>query len=285
MTTIHASRLVLSLIPMLCLGTQCSFGDNQVGRVKDDGGPPLADGFVTDSASDSASDAHPAADMISVSDDTAGPDVADSSPTSETDASGSTCGQTSFHRPTTVLGFKPVPADGTFHALVSEVADDHLVLQPDAGTPVTFLWGGPPLSGEFSVGEDVNCTQVVNWSTVTSGKRSAEILGGYSNTSRQNSGTTPGGATFSSTPQCRTWDSIGCGASSSISSSTLTTTYFRVVVSQNGASVDIPIGETAQLGNSRVTNIFNNQDPGTFCGRAYDAINWEALSVLRSIGP
>ena len=285
MTTTHASRLVLSLIPILCLGAQCSFGDNEVGRVKDDGGPPLADSFVADSASDSASDAHPAADMIPVSDDTAGPDAADSSPTPETDTSGSTCGQTSLHPPATTLGFKPIPADGTFHALVSEVADDHLVLQPDAGTPVTFLWGGPPLSGEFSVGEDVNCTEASNWSTVTSGKRSAEILGGYSNTSRRNSGTTPGGATYSSTLQCTNWQTIACGASSSISSSTLTTTYFRVVVSQNGASVDIPMGETAQLGNSRVTNIFNNQDPSSFCGYAYDARNWEVLSVLRSIGP
>jgi len=177
MTNTHAGRLALSLIPILCLGAQCSFGDNEVGRVKDDCGPPPTDGFVADvafdSASDLISDAHPAADAIPVR-DTAGPDSADSSPTSNTDASGSTCGQTSTSGPGNTLGFQPVTTDGTtFHALVSEVADDHLVLQPDAGAPVTFLWWGPPLSAEFTVGESVNCTQASDWSTVTSGKRSS----------------------------------------------------------------------------------------------------------------
>jgi hypothetical protein len=286
MTTIHASRLVLALIPILCLGAQCSLGDNEVGRVKDDGGPPPTDGFVADSASDSASDAHPAADTIPVSDDTAGPDPADSSPTSEPDASGSTCGQMSTSGPGTILGFQPVTTAGTtFHALVSEVADDHLVLQPDAGASVTFLWWGPPLSAEFTVGESVNCTQASDWSTVTSGKRSAEISFAYTNTSRQTSGTTPGGATYLYTPQCQSWETVACGSSSKVSSSTLTRTYYRIVVSQNGASVDIPMGTTAQLGNARVTNIFNNQEPSGFCGVVWDARNWEGLSVLRSIGP
>jgi hypothetical protein len=315
MTSTHARRLTLSLIPMLCLGAQCSFGDSEVGRVKDDGGPPLTDGFVADISSDVASDAHPAADMIPASDtarpdaadsrtatdsvddgpstdvqpdvrpatDGAGPDAADSSPTPDVATSGTTCGPTSVHVPTTTLGFQPVATDGTtIHALVSEVADDHLVLQPDAGAPVTFLWWGPPLSGEFSVGEDVNCTQASSWSIVTSGKRSAEISFGYSNTSRRTGGTTPGGATYSTTPQCESWQSIPCGTSSV----TLTTIYYRIVVSQNGESVDIPMGTTAQLGESRVTNVLNTQSPsGTICGAVWDAKNWDGLSVLRSIGP
>jgi len=297
------------------LGAQCSFGDNEVGRVKDDGGPPLPDGLVADLAYDVVSDAHLVADMVSILDiagpetadsrtasdsvdaapatdgqpdvrpatDGAGADTADSSPTSEPDASGSTCGQMSTSGPGNTLGFQPVTTDGTtFHALVSEVADDHLVLQPDAGASVTFLWWGPPLSAEFTVGESVNCTQASDWSIVTSGKRSAEISVGYSNTSRIAGGTTPGGATWSTTPQCQSWQSVPCGTSSV----TLTITYYRIVVSQNGASVDIPMGTTAQLGESRVTNVFNTQSPsGVICGAVWDAQNWEGLSVLRSIGP
>jgi hypothetical protein len=182
-----------------------------------------------------------------------------------------------------VLGLQAVTANGTFHAVVSEVADDHLVLQPDTGTPVTFLWRGPPLSGEFSVGEDVNCARDSSWSTVASGTRSAEISILYTNTSRHTGGTTPGGATYSSTPQCETWQALPCTVNASF---TLHTTFYSLAVSQNGVSVDIPMGTTGQLGSARVTNIFNNaQGTSGSCGGVWDAVNWEMLSVIRSIGP
>jgi hypothetical protein len=177
------------------------------------------------------------------------------------------------------FGFQPTPdPPGTFHAVVTEVAADHLTLQRDGGESVTFRWAGPSLAAEFSVAESVSCeTTAARWHVVKGARRTAEIQIGNSMTLIPQSGDFPAGGTFTLEPDCATASASSCvGAATPI-----VHTFYRVVASLNGDSVTIPPQAGATLGALQITNVFNDWSIGGSNGLChYDFSNVGLISVL-----
>jgi len=271
----------LLILLVLALASCASSSPDVAGDGGNDDAPVTQDAPPTDAAPEENVPTAPTTDAardVGPTIDAGGADSPDAGLIPEIDAGAPACGQT-FTFPGSMFGFQPQPADGSFHAVVSEVAADHLVLQPDVGNSVTFAWRGPSLVTEFSVGQDVSCQQAARWSIVRSTVRTAEINSTFSNTGIAQSGTIPGGATYSIVPQCANVLFSPCNGTTT---TTVIHTYYRIVVTLAGESADIPMETTVQLGGWRITNVFHDQGSvrSTTPNCAIDFVNLELTSAL-----
>lgn len=178
------------------------------------------------------------------------------------------------------FGFEPEPDLGSFNAVVTDVAADHLVLERATGESVTFRWAGPSLVGEFSVGENVSCSKTaLAWHIVIGTRRAAEIHLGNSSTEISTSGMIPGGVNWMLEPECANVAAPSCAGASSPE----VYTYYRVLASLPGASVVIPMEQTASLGNWRITNVFHEQGQGGQSATCH--VDFSNVGLLSALGP
>lgn len=166
--------------------------------------------------------------------------------------------------------FTPFP---TFDAEVTEVAADHLLLKRNGGLALTFAWSGPTLVGEFSVGEQVSCEQADPWHIVRGTRRTAAAY--YkAGTGFEHTGQIPNGPSYALQPQCVVIDGAECPADPP------RFTYYAVVATLDGSSVQIPMQTTATLGDWQITNLSQGEGGGARSCCCYDFYTVRALSAL-----
>jgi hypothetical protein len=178
------------------------------------------------------------------------------------------------------FGFQPLLDVGSFSAVVTEVAADHLVLERATGESVTFRWAGPSLAGEFSVAENVSCSKTAQaWHIVIGTRRAAEIHLGNSSTQIATSGVIPGGVNWMLEPECANVAAPSCAGASSPE----VYTYYRVIASYAGDAIAIPMEQTASLGDWQITNVFHEQGGGGQSATCH--VDFSNVGLLSALGP